>query len=203
MDRLAIYDGGGKVVNGLKIKLEASKKTIRLGDNVTFTTVLSNMTDKPMNVQVGYTTCGNYFGCGSSLRVLKDGKPVPGQWRVGICGTGAGPIYVTIPARSFVKYTTNGTFTREDGNTVYKVGKFIAFKVPENGTHQFVVSHRGDAKTNERYARLYAQKGQAVKANGALITPEVMGQGVPPADLKAPYWAGKVESNTIEIKVVE
>jgi len=111
LDKLAIYEPGGDVVNGLKVRLTADRVILKPGEAVKLTTTLCNMTDKPLNVYVGYTHCGNYIECGSALRqaVPAPGKPaseIEPKCTVGFCGTGTGPIYVTIAPKSAFTYET-------------------------------------------------------------------------------------------------
>src|SRR5262245_35125228 len=44
---LAIYEPGGEVVGGLKLRLTADRTAVKAGETVTFTTTLCNMTDRP------------------------------------------------------------------------------------------------------------------------------------------------------------
>lgn len=46
-------EGGGEIVNGLKIKLAANKDTVKSGDRVMFAATAYNTTNKPMNLVVG------------------------------------------------------------------------------------------------------------------------------------------------------
>src|SRR5262245_29526492 len=78
---LAIHEPGGEAVNGLKIRLTADRESAKPGDPVKLVMSLCNMTDREMNVHVGYSTCGNYFACGATLRRVDGQEKEPG-WLV-------------------------------------------------------------------------------------------------------------------------
>ena len=115
---LELFDGGGETVNGLKITLKADKATLKPGEAITFTALLANMTDKPLKVYVGYSTSGVRFESGAAFRrleLVQEGgleklKPHEPVWRVGFCGTGAYPLFETIPALSTKTYACESVF---------------------------------------------------------------------------------------------
>ena len=193
LDALAIYELGGEVVNGLKVRLTADRATIKVGETVKWTTILCNMTDKPLNVMVGYTTCGNYFECGSALRRTNSvpGKPaddVEPKCQVEFCGTGAGPIYLTLAPKHIFKYETRAVLAQNaDGKTVYLLGNDKYFTI--DGTH---------GTDSIRMILTMAPGGHSPRP----ARPNAKGAGIRPADENAPFWTGAVRSNDVPIKFV-
>jgi hypothetical protein len=187
LDALAIHEPGGAVVNGLKVRLSADRTKVKAGEAVTLTTTLCNMTDTRLNVMVGHTTCGNYFECGLALRRA---QPVPGKpaaevepkCRVGYCGTGAGPIYVTLPPKSVVRFHT--PMTPAPQPNVYALGKLKHFTIEgtrEAGALRMVLSNA---------------PGQFPPP------PNSKGAGVRPTDENAPFWSGTIRSNDVRLQFV-
>jgi hypothetical protein len=190
LEALAIHEPGGEVVKGLKLRLSADRTTVKPGETVTLTTTLCNMTDRPLNVKVGYTTCGNYLECGAALR---QDRPVPGKpaaelrpkCKVGFCGTGAGPIYVTVPAKRALRFQTQAT--RPPRQAVYTLGKAGFFEFERTGgpdvLRVMLLVARGD--NLPRPAR-----------------PGMKGTGIRPADETAPFWHGTIRSNDVRLQSV-
>lgn len=194
LDALAIYEPGGEIVNGLKVRLGADRDTVKPGDTVKLTTRLCNMTAKPLNVMVGYTTCGNYFECGSALFRI---NPVPGKpaaeiapkCQVGFCGTGAGPIYVTLAPKSVLNYETTATLAQHPGgSTVYTLGAGKYFTIEGTGVTDAVrmVLSITPSANQPRPAR-----------------PNLKGSGIRPTDEDAPFWHGTIKSNDVQLKLAQ
>ncbi|MGE3803281.1 MAG: HEAT repeat domain-containing protein [Gemmataceae bacterium] len=178
LQALSIHDGGGKVVGGLKLRLSADTDKIRPGSKLTLTTTLCNMTDEDINVQVGFSTCGNYFECGANLRVLDaTGREGKQHWRVDLCGTGAGPVFVTVPARGTIQYVSRVQLHTEDDTLMY-ASKYVSAEAPRAGTHRLCTV-------------LSATAGQSKLPVAGF-----------PANPRASYWTGELRSNILELEVV-
>jgi hypothetical protein len=186
LEKLAIYEPGGQVVAGLKVRLTIDRESVRMGDTVIFTTSLANMTDQPMNLQVGFTTCGNYFECGSVLcRKAPGNKDSEPKWIVGFCGTGAKGILATLPAKSVKQFQVPGKLTSRDGKAVLLLGKsaYAIQALEEKGptTFRIVFQNQG-----------VPPKGPV----GGKYVPD------PPANPDAPYWNGIARSNEVTLKIL-
>jgi hypothetical protein len=189
LQTLVIYEPGGEVVNGLKLRLTADRTMVKIGERVMLTTMLANMTDRPMNIQYGYSTCGNYFACGSTLRqplrLFGAEWEASPQWKVGFCGTGAGPLFVTVAPRSmFVYQTPAAALIQKDGKTVLALGQsgYMALDT-WGGTHRL----RMELTLTPEHARDRGFRN---------------GSGIRPANEQAPFWSGIVRSNEIMLTVV-
>jgi hypothetical protein len=188
LDSLAVYLPGGEAVNGLKLRLTADRDTVRMGETVKLTTALCNMTDKPLNVYIGYTYCGTYLECGSALHRAapavkgKELGEVAPQCKVGFCGTGAGPMYVTVPPKGLVTFQTPVTAVEMNGKDAYALGKRRFFVLESAGGIDAV---RMVLTATPADNVLRGSKGVAVR----------------PADEHAPSWTGAVRSNDVQIKV--
>jgi hypothetical protein len=183
--QLAIFEPGGEVVGGLKVRLTLDRDAARAGESVTFTAALANMTTQPMNLEVGFTTCGNYFECGSLLnrRGAKGGDEPP-NWCVGFCGTGAKAILATIPPRSVVEYRLPAQLVAKDGKLVLQLGasKFNMHVLDDTRPNTFCIVFK-----NQKAAR----GGPA----GGKYTP------TPPTQPEAAYWTGTARSNAVILNV--
>ena len=187
LDALAIHEPGGDVVNGLKVRLTADRTTLKAGESIKLITTLCNMTDKPLNVMVGYTFCGNYFECGYALRRAQfvQGKPTPDvvpNCQAGFCGTGAGPMYVTLPAKSTVKFETPAALAPQQA--VYTLGMHKYFTIEGTRTIDDLRMVLDVAGNQPRPAR-----------------PGMKGEGVRPTDEDAPFWTGTIRSNDLRLKI--
>jgi hypothetical protein len=192
LDALAIHEPGGDIVNGLKIRLTAERESVKLGSTFKLTTHLCNMTAKPLNVRVGYTTCGNYFECGTALRRIDAASPGgEGEPKCnvgGFCGTGAGPIFVTVPARTALRFDTATIAQKFGGRAVFTLGAAKYFNLegsvgPDRVRMFLTVT---PAENTPRPAR-----------------PGLKGAGIRPADEDAPFWSGTIRSNQVQIKIAE
>jgi hypothetical protein len=194
LERLAIYEPGGEVVGGLKLRLTADRDKVKPGETVKLTTAVCNMTDKPVTVQVGYSYMGHYFECGARLRRVvpagpKDKGPteVSGQWQVGFCGTGARPLFATVPPKSLLTYTAPATVIQKDGKTFLAFGPpgrpagmhYLLLETPGGAAHALRVAHEVAPEQNRNPWR---QPGQ-------------------PAENLADFWSGKVRSNDVQLTV--
>ncbi|HZZ81732.1 MAG TPA: hypothetical protein VFE62_24740 [Gemmataceae bacterium] len=191
LDALAIHEPGGDIVNGLKLRLTVEHASIKLGSTFKLTTHLCNMTAKPLNVRVGYTTCGNYFECGTSLRRLDpaspNGEAQPKLNIGGFCGTGEGPIFVTIPARSMLRFDTVTAAQKAGGRAIFTLGTAKYFNLEGSGADRvrmFLAVTPGE--NTPRPAR-----------------PGLKGTGIRPANEDGPYWSGTIRSNEVQIKVAD
>jgi hypothetical protein len=192
LQALEIYEPGGEMVNGLKVRLTADHATVKSGETVTITTTLCNMTSKPMNVRVGYTTCGNYFECGAILHRTapnpsKGLAEIAANCQVGFCGTGTGPIFVTLPPKSATKYETPATpIQQPGGKTVYALGvcKYFHMESTTGSDEMRMVLSVEPAENTPRPVR-----------------PDMKGVGIRPTDEDAPFWHGAVRSNHLKFKV--
>ncbi len=190
LDDLAIYEPGGEIVSGLKLRLTADRDRVKPGDPVTLTTTLCNMTGKPLNVLLGHTTCGNYLECGAALRRA---QAVPGRptaefepkCQVGFCGTGAGPIYLTVPAKSVARFTMQATLDPQ--RTGYALGKDKYFVLDSTrGADALVIV-------------LSVAPGHPPRP----ANPGQKGAGIRPTDEDAPFWSGIVRSNEVRLQTAE
>jgi hypothetical protein len=173
------------VVNGLKICLNADRKKIKPGETVTFTTRVCNVTDKDINLKVGYSYCGNYFEQGFAFRRFEEPhREVKAECHFGFCGTGAYPLFVTIPAKATVEYKTVARFgTHERCYMGYQLGHNTLDGLA-GWTHRFRVHQAVTAPENEdRGRRRGAEEGNDGR----------------PTNEKAPYWSGSIYSNEVRI----
>jgi hypothetical protein len=194
LETLAIYQPGGDVVDGLKLRLTADRAAVKMGETVNLRTVLCNMTEKPLNVYIGYTYCGTYFECGSALhraapvvkgKLLSD---TPARCEVGFCGTGAGPIYVTVQPKSLVGFHTPATLMEKNGKKGYALGK---------GRFFFLDSAGGDEAVR---MVLTVTPGDNVRRPAR---PGLKGSGIRPAKEDALFWTGTLRSNDVRIKLAQ
>lgn len=205
LDRIAIFEPGGEVVNGLKLCLTADRDGVRSGQTLWLTTTVANLTHQDLNVKVGYTTCGNYFECGAAVRrVVADGKEEEPGWWTFHCGTGAGPIFQTVRARAVVTFKTSAALL-----PVPRTGRpYLSFG--KNGPTTLGMSHPAVAGPSA------GQDGLAYGPHALRmvlsVTPEMnkdsghtlagKSAGVRPSNESAPYWSGTVKSNEVRLKVL-
>ncbi len=192
LDALAIHEPGGPVVDGLKVRLIVEGAPAKVGDKARLVTILCNMTDKPLNVMVGYTTCGNYFECGSALRRVAPAKGKDGEIEAkllvgGFCGTGAGPIYVTLPAKTAVPFETpTKLMHRAPGGATLALGKHEYFGIdtaPDSDRVRMVLTvTKGDNTPRP-------------------VRPGLKGEGIRPTDEDARFWVGVVRSNEVRLQI--
>jgi hypothetical protein len=190
LDSLAIFEPGGIVVNGLKLRLSADRAAVKAGETVQLTTTLCNMTAKPLNVKVGYTTSGNYFECGAALRraLAAQGKPaaeVEPKCQAGFCGTGAGPIYVTLPPKSVLSFQTQAALAKNQA--VYALGKNKYFTI------------EGTRGSDDVRMVLSITAGEHQPRPSR---PNLKGSGIRPTDEDAPFWNGSIRSNDVRLQFV-
>jgi hypothetical protein len=190
--KLSIRDDAGPASGNLQVRLVSDRKAIKVGDTVRFTVTLFNLGEEDLNVQVGYSTCGNYFECGSAFQRLdagasKEGKPMASRCRVGFCGTGAGPLIVTVPAEGSVEYVSEVTFGKgKEGKEpdAYHFGKNDYFSLVGTGG----TTHRLQTLLN------------VAAGSGIPVGPKYTHLPKPKNE-KAPYWSGRAQSNAIDIRV--
>lgn len=193
--KLSIRDDAGAPAGDLQVRLVADKKSVKPGDAVKFTVTLFNLSEDDLNVQVGYTTCGNYFECGSAFRRLevgpnKETKEVPAGCRVGFCGTGAGPIFDTLPGEGTVEFAVPATFGKQPmaqpGQPEAPVGFWF-------GKHSYFVLTSPTEGSNT--LRVALQVAPGADFRGLRREPFL------PKNPKAPVWVGTVQSNDVQIKI--
>jgi hypothetical protein len=190
--QLAIYEPGGEISNGLKLCLTADRDSVKVGESLKLTTTLCNMTEKPLTVRVGYSYCGNYFERGSTLRLVQPdpkGKELLPQWQVGFCGTGAYPLYVTVPPRSVLAYTTAGAVLRKDNKTYLGTGAggghhFLLLETPADKLDTLRMALEVTPEENRGLGH-YRKSNLPVPA----VTPEAC-------------WNGKARSNDVRVRVL-
>lgn len=96
---------GGDVVDGLQLTLVADRELMTANDGVVLTTIIRNTTAEDINLCVGVSYSGVVFETGGALALADvHGTPLPSQWMVGFCGTGAYGLNVTIPANGSITY---------------------------------------------------------------------------------------------------
>jgi hypothetical protein len=170
-------------VNGLRLFLKADRQKVKPGETVTFTTRLCNRTDSDLNIQVGYSYCGNYFEQGFTFRRLDlPHREVESQCHAGFCGTGAYPLFVTVSARSVIEYATKARFgVHEHCPMGYQMG-YNTLESPDGWLHRIRVHHA-------------MQPGQTAESGRR-------GEGSDgrPANPHAPYWSGSIYSNEVRIE---
>jgi hypothetical protein len=204
LKRLAIYEPGGEVVSGLKLRLTPDRETVKTGETLKLTTTLANMTEKPIAVFLGSSTPGNAFSHGHALRRVAPAGPrgkdtaefLPQVQHAG-CGTGDYPLFATIPPTSVLRCEIAGTVIRKGGKTFLGLGQpvnvgggkvehFLLLETPAGEAHTLRVAlevrHRPEKiQLLERYLR----------SRNLPVPP------VPPSG----YWSGKVRSNDIRVTV--
>jgi len=201
---LELFDGGGEAVNGLKLTLKADKETVKPGDALTFTALLVNTTDKPLKVYVGYSTGGVYFESGAAFRrleLVQEGgleklKPREPGWQVGFCGTGAHPLFETIPARGTKTYACASIFDLVPWNSEGRIEK-----APQNpgfslGKERY--SHLPTPATGTQRLCLYL-KAEDANYRDRGFTGIVGDNKATQKDPSLAEWTGEIRSNEIKI----
>lgn len=230
VERIRQFVGGGEVVDGLRVRLSLDKQAIRPGDTVHITTTLMNLTDKPMQLEVGYTTSGNYFEAGSafvnSFTTGSTGQAAPlkpASMLIGVCGTGAHAIVKTIEPMATLSYTAPLTYgmTKLPPQRPVKPGEqpaqvkalkfaknmFQFFPVETNGTVSFTVQRTNRdirPKPQPKPAKIQPKPGNGPEGIVRIQPAPVFIQpGWPQAkiDAEKPFWHGSMKSNTVELKV--
>lgn len=223
------FVGGGEVVDGLRIRLSLDKQTIRPGETVHVTTTLMNLTDKPMQIEVGYTTSGNYFEAGSAFtNTFAPGStgqaaPLkPASNLIGVCGTGAHAIVKTIEPMSTLSYKAPLTYamTKLPPQRPVKQGEqpaqvkalkftknmFVFYPVDTNGTVTFTVQ-RTNRDIRPKPQPKPQVKPQVIEGPGGVVriqpAPVLIQPAWPQAKIDAdkPFWHGTMKSNTVQLKL--
>lgn len=203
---LSLFDGGGEPVQGLKATLTTDKETLKLGDTFTLTTVLANLNDKPMKVYIGYSTSGVDVESGAAmhrLEVVREGeqeklKAEAVKWQVGFCGTGAGPLFVVIPAKSIKTYTCEAIFARQP---LQNNAQAVRQDIPDNPSitlgKQRYCFLPVTLNTEHRFCVILSATAEYYQARGFArdVAPEKDQQSVP-----APVeWVGAMRSNEVKL----
>lgn len=200
--------------HGLVVRLSTDKSSVAPGETVTLTTTITNTRFAPQRLYVGYSTGGVYFVSGAAfLMRQQDQSPQQrkqGSWCVGFCGTGAHPLFETIPARGKITYRTQATYypqitpaelkqqrqqqaqaghprPRMVAAAHYRFGPngFMYFNNPGGRTHRFLVRHEVQDEMNDERNPWNGKKPQVRRLPN-------MG-----------YIVGKLESNEVEVHVAE
>jgi hypothetical protein len=195
--QLAIYEPGGAVVGGLKLRLTADRDTIKPGEAVTLTTTLCNLTDKPLTVQVGFSTCGNYFACGSTVRRVvpagpKDKGPkelVPDP-QFGVCATGARLMFATIPPKGLVSYEVTAPILRKGEKT------FLSLSGGLSAPGYFLLEAPAGSTHTLRMALEIAPEDN-IPLEQALDPKNARPPQPPPG-----HWSGKIRSNDVQVRIL-
>jgi hypothetical protein len=77
LDDLKDYERDGETVYGLRLSLIASSDTLKIGDQMTLITTLTNEGKFPLFVRIGWQFPGSYFVQGDSLHSMTDRLQVP------------------------------------------------------------------------------------------------------------------------------
>lgn len=179
---LEVDEDNAPIINGLKICLKADRNRVKPGETVTFTAKLCNVTDKDLNVKVGYSHCGNYFEQGFAFRRFEEPhREVRAECHFGFCGTGAYPLFVTIPAKSVVEYSTVAQFGNHERCYMgYQMG-YNTLDGLTGWTHRIRVHHAVTAPENESRGKTGENEGK-------------------PTNERAPYWSGSIYSNEVRVQ---
>jgi hypothetical protein len=187
--RIIDLSRGGAAVNGLVLRLASDQPRIVRGQTITLDAELVNVTDRPMNVYVGYTTGGVDFESGSALRMLAPAvvaaaEPIAPKWAVGFCGTGAHPIFKTLAPGESTSYALPLTFDAQKGTLVLGKNRYMTLGTPDPraGVLRLRLQH---AVTEARYTQF-----------------DFMPQDQRP-DASLPGWTGDAQSNLIEIDLAD
>jgi hypothetical protein len=174
---LAIFEPGGEVVGGLKLRLTVNRDAVRLGEKVLFTIGLANMTDKSMNREIDNTPFGNFFECGALLhRRSADGKDERPKWVVDFFTPEATVLLTTLSAKSVLQIQLPGKLIMQHGKVMLSLGASDCLVQPL------------DDKGPNTFRVVYQQQAGGVKLN------------TPSPD--APYWNGLARSNDVVLKIV-
>jgi hypothetical protein len=173
---LDALDGGGPVVNGLKLYLSADRKTLRPGDRVVLTARIVNRTAADINLYVGYSTGGPDFESGSALQASLGGA---GRWTAGFCGTGAGPIFATVPAGGEIRYEAPATFGVDEGKP-YLAFRWYRIDLARAGDLELRLEHAVDHRRNSDQGHRGFRRGP---------------------DNDAPFWTGEIKSNLLKLQI--
>jgi hypothetical protein len=192
LERLAIHEDGGPVVNGLKVRLTADRETVVPGEQFHFTTWLCNMTAEDLNVNIGDSLHGNRVTEGTVFRRLegdasgtKHEPQLYSKRGFGLCGTGAYPLVVTVPAKSALTFRTEAAFGKQpDAPLGYNLTRWkdLTLAAPATGTHRLEVALQADANSYRHWVN-------------EIPSPDR------PANERAGRWIGSIRSNELLIQV--
>jgi len=198
---LKVPHAGGTIVDGLRFQLIADKKEVRPGEGIPLKVVLWNISPRPRNLYVGYSTGGVDFVSGNAFEVLapKVETPVKPRWHFGFCGTGAGPIFTTIPAYGSQTFETTITFfgasepkppdakdlPRNEKAHYAFPSRYLSIEAPQGEVHRLRVRHEVTREWQTQAS------GRGMRQAGK-----------PPFDEKADPWTGTAWSNEVEIKIL-
>ncbi len=193
---LKVSHAGGTIVDGLRFQLIADKKEVRPGEGIPLKGVLWNISPRPRNLYVGYSTGGVDFVSGNAFEALppKEEAPVKPRWHVGFCGTGAGPIFTTIPAYGSQTFETTITYFAPADAKLQPINpkahyafpsRYLSIEAPKGEIHRLRVRHE--------VLREWQMPGSGRGVRQA---------GKPPFDEKADPWTGIAWSNEVEIRIL-
>lgn len=198
---LKVPHAGGMIVDGLRFQLIADKKEVRPGEGIPLKVVLWNISPRPRNLYVGYSTGAVDFVSGNAFEVLppKEETPIKPRCHRFFCGTGEGPLFTTLPAYGSQTFETTITFfgpskpkppgakdrpLLESAHYAFP-SRYLSIEAPPGEIHRLRVCH---AVTRELQTW----------ASGR----EIRQVGKPPFDEKADPWTGTAWSNEVEIRIL-
>lgn len=200
--RLRMRHEGGRRVKGLQVELAAETAEIRPGEPVTFRVILRNHEGRRRNLYVGYSTGGVDLESGAAFEILAPGaeKGALPAWHVGFCGTGAGPLFTTLPAygeRTFrvkVSYQPASEEARPAKNRDPKRAPVTHACYTFNGRNWLSIA-APDGERHRFRVRIVAPEGAAPVGRFARFV------GKDPAGPAAVTWTGTALSNEVELAV--
>ncbi len=127
---VAVLTGCGQSASGvpmppdlqaLAVNLTTSTAKVEMGKPLTFTVVISNPNDIPVNLHLGPSYSGVCFANGSAL----EAKPaatvgwaekdvLKPQWHIGFCGTCSYGLVVAVPAKGTISYSAKAVVASGD-----------------------------------------------------------------------------------------
>jgi hypothetical protein len=204
--KVMVRADAGPPSGDLQVRLTADQKGIKPGATVKFTVTIFNLADEDLNLQTGYSYCGNYIKCGYAFRRIADGKQELGEIEprclVGFCGTGAYPLIETVLAEGALEYSVTAAFGKSARDLAVqrrleeakaKVVEPAPREVYAFGNNQWFVL---DGPAEDGTHRLYVTLTSTVNGVGRLHS-----DAARPRNAKAAYWCGTIQSNEVQIRV--
>lgn len=178
----------------LDVQIKADKEVIKPGETITLTSTITNRSQKPLNVPLGYSHAGVNYKNGSFYQMMAGEKKevIKPQWRVGFCGTGSYPLYVAIQPGKSLSYTCTVQLKQDKEGWYLNLG---------STTNDWIIARipKGEKKVLLRTEQI------AKPLKQALTIPTFAPKQFNPTtgwapDLLAPVWHGTLQSNTISIQ---
>jgi hypothetical protein len=217
-----------KPVKGLRIDLSADKKTARVGENVLFTAILTNVSDQEMNVELASRVLGstaNPFETGMFLRRVPEpahlmASDVELPPRSPTSGAYVGPVFppeirVIAPCESLI-YQSALTLQSNNGQMSFPIGTNppSPLEIP-SGVNRFRIVYESDNKCitawNQEFQQRFAfQQQQKAMEAGRLVQslePSANTAQVKVKPMEGPRtlptcWEGTVRSNDVLIHIL-